>query len=85
MVNGHYTNICTLQGLIIHTNTVYTSTYLVYNLTHTHKANENSWLSVSAANNVFDSTPPIFTKPSVSAVSLKVKTPQNVSEDHQLE
>lgn len=66
-------------------NTVYTSTYLVYNLTHTHKANENSWLSVSAANNVFDSTPPIFTKLSVSAVSLKVKTPQNVSEDHQLE
>lgn len=85
MVSGHYTNICTLQGLIIHTNTVYTSAYLVYNLTHTHKANENAWLSVSAANNVFDSTPPIFTKLSVSAVSLKVKTPQNVSEDHQLE
>lgn len=59
--------------------------YLFSIQSHTHKANENAWLSVSAANNVFDSTPPIFTKLSVSAVSLKVKTPQNVSEDHQLE
>lgn len=68
-----------------HKHSVHKYLFSIQSHTHTHKANENSWLSVSAANNVFDSTPPIFTKLSVSAVSLKVKTPQNVSEDHQLE